>query len=326
MVKKIMIEPIYTIPPDIVDNDIVYLSAPNLWHLPIDKWKSIWAKVTGRNIPVAILDTGYTKHQYGSTPVATSSFISGQSITDRNSHGTHCYGTAIGGGEETGTNQYGETFGCGIGVAPQAIGMVGKVLSDQGSGGSNGIAAGVRWAVDAGAKIISMSLGGGGSHTPTNQAIDYAFSKGCLVNCAAGNSGYNGSNTIGWPARYKGALCCAAYRSNMAIANFSSGGKEIDWACPGEGIISFSNTGSGYRSMSGTSMATPYGSGVLALWYELLLREGRSIWDSVDLVRENMKANMKDAGAPGFDVRFGMGIPLAEEITKAFNNEDIVFI
>jgi subtilisin len=318
--------PIYTIPPDTIISDVAYTLAPTLWHLPIDKWKNTWSKVTGKNIRVAVLDTGYTKHTYGPEPIASRSFISGQSTSDGNGHGTHCIGTAIGRGEYTTKNRYGQDISCGVGVAPEANLLVGKVLSNQGSGGSDGIAAGVRWAVDQGAHIISMSLGGGGSYTPTNEAIDYAFSKGCLVNVAAGNSGYNGSNTINWPGKYKGAICCGAYRSDGSIANFSSGGPEIEWACPGQDIVSFNNIGYGYRSMSGTSMATPYGAGILALWYEILLREGARIWDSIDLVRENFKANMKDAGAPGFDNRFGLGIPVADEIVKAFDNEDIVYV
>lgn len=303
--------PIYEIPPDTVADDLVFTQAPTLWHLPEATWSKVWERVTGKGIKIAILDTGYSQHVDGPKPIAAESFIRGQSIADGNGHGTHVAGTALGRG--------------GIGVAPGAELLVGKVLSNQGSGGSDGIAAGIRWATQQGADIISMSLGGGGSYGPTNAAIDAAFARGCLVNAAAGNAGYNGSNTIGWPALHPGCLCCGAYRSDGQIANFSSGGRQIDWACPGQDIISFSTNGSGYRSMSGTSMATPFGSGVLALIVELMRREGNAQWTAADAVRAFFKANLKDAGAPGFDVRFGLGIPVATELVAALINDDLTF-
>ena len=305
-------DPPVTLPPDIVSG-LVYSQAPDLWHLPKNTWEQIWTKATGRGVKVFVLDTGYTKHVDGPEPIAARSFINGQSVSDPQSgHGTHCAGTVLGRN--------------GIGVAPDAELGVGKVLSNQGSGSSSGIAAGIRWAVDQGADIISMSLGGGSSYGPTNEAIDYAFQNGCFVNAAAGNSGYNGANTIGWPAKYDGCLCCGAYRSDGRIANFSSGGRQIDWACPGQDIISFSNTGSGYRSMSGTSMATPYGSGFLALIVEIMRREGQAQWTAIDAVRAFFRNNMTDAGQPGFDERFGWGIPTVDEIIKTLLADDLEYV
>lgn len=291
-------DPPIFLPPTEISTDIVAM-APQLWHKPNDIWSRIWEYTTGRGIKVAVLDTGYTKHVDGPEPLATESFV-GQPITDRNGHGTHCIGSVLGRN--------------GIGCAPEADIFVGKVLSDGGSGSSSGIAAGIKWAREQGAHIISMSLGGPSSYTPTNQQIDLCWAAGCWVTAAAGNDGYSGRNTIGWPAKYDGCLCTGAYGSDMRITNFSSGGEQLDWAAPGANIISFNNTGAGYRSMSGTSMATPEGAGILALIYEIMLREGMPIWTSPNQAREFFKTNMTDMGAPGFDVRFGHGIPLAHEI------------
>lgn len=304
-------DPPVTIPPDTEISDLHYAAAPVLWHLPQAEWEPVWQRVTGKTVKIAILDTGYTKHADGPEPIAARSFISGQSVSDGHGHGTHVAGTALGRN--------------GIGVAPDAELLVGKVLSNSGSGSSSGIAAGIRWATEQGADVISMSLGGGSSYGPTNEAIDAAFAKGCIVTAAAGNSGYNGANTIGWPAKYSGCLCTAAYQKSGQIANFSSGGQQIDWGCPGQDIISFSTNGTGYRNMSGTSMATPFGAGVLALIVELMRREGQAAWTAVQAVREFFKLNMKDVGAPGFDVRFGWGIPVAPEIIKALANDDLQF-
>lgn len=304
-------DPPVFMPPTEVSSE-VFAMAPTLWHRPLDVWNKIWNRATGKGIKVAVLDTGYTKHVDGPEPVATESFIRGQSVIDGNGHGTHCAGSVLGR----------NTIGC----APEAELIVGKVLSNGGSGSSSGIAAGIKWAVDQGAHIISMSLGGPSSYGPTNTNIDYAFSKGCWVTAAAGNSGYSGRNTIGWPAKYPGCLCTGAYREDGKIANFSSGGEQIDWACPGQNIVSFSNTGGGYRSMSGTSMATPEGAGILALLYELLLREGYPIWNTTDQIREFFKKNMTDVGQPGYDNRFGHGIPTTEELLPIFDNEAITFV
>lgn len=304
--------PIVRLPDDLApgSGEILTMTQPRLWHWPEEMRTKANAIATGREVIIAILDTGYTKHVDGPEPIAAKSFIRGQGIRDKNFHGSHCTGTALGRN--------------GIGVAPDAKLIVGKVLSDQGSGPSDGIAAGVRWAADEGADIINMSLGGGSSHGPTNAAIDYAMSKGCVVIAAAGNSGFSGNgNTIGWPARYVTALCTGAYRSNGQIASFSSGGREMDWACPGQDIISFANDGSGYRSASGTSMACPFGAGVLALLIEIQRRQGRARWTAIEAVRSFIAANVMDAGAPGWDPRFGQGVPVVDMFISAMINQEL---
>ncbi len=303
--------PIYTLPPDLRIDEVFAAAPSNLWHIPKDEWEPVWARVDGHGMKISVLDTGIADHPDLPEPIATRSFIPNQSVQDGNGHGTHCSGTALGRN--------------GLGIAPGASLLIGKVLSNQGSGGSAGIAAGVRWSVDQGADVISMSLGGGGSDQETNRAIDYAWSKGCYVIAAAGNSGYNGANTIGWPARYLGCLCNASYQQDGRISSFSSGGREIDWATPGSQIISASTRG-GYATMSGTSMATPFGAGLLALIKHLQLREGYAIWQSADEAREFIKLNCEDAGEPGFDVRFGHGKPLVDRIVSGLINDDLRWV
>lgn len=302
-----------TLPPDLsVGAMFVSMQMPTAWHCFDWIKQKLWQVATGKGIRVAVLDTGYSKHKYGPEPIAARSFINGQSWQDGNGHGTHCAGTILCRLDETGNS---------IGLAPDADLIVGKVLSNQGSGGSDGIAAGIRYAADQGAHVISMSLGGGGPDQGTNEAIDYAWSKGCIVNAAAGNSGYNGSNSIGWPAKYQNCLCQAAYQENGTIANFSSGGREIDWANPGQNVISFSTDGNNFRSMSGTSMATPYGSGLLACLVEARMRQGYAAFKSAQEVRDYFDKVLKDAGAPGFDERFGKGVPDGGFLVAAIVND-----
>lgn len=226
-------------------------------------------------------------------PIVLKSYINGESATDGNGHGNHCAGIALGRN--------------GLGAAPDAELMVYKVLSNGGSGGSGGIARAVRDAVDDGASIINMSLGGGSSDKETNDNISYAVSKGVWVFVAAGNSGYNGFNTIGWPGRHKDSTTIASIQSNGTISTFSSGGPEIECSAPGQNIISC-GLKDDYVGMSGTSMATPDAAGKGALMKQALLQEGYSEQSSMAYIVELIKKYTDDAGAPGFDPRHGHGI------------------
>lgn len=302
---------ICTLPPDLLVGQSFVAAPSNLWHLPRAKYDKIWKRVTGKGIVIAILDTGFSPHPDLPKPIATKSFIAGQSVEDGNGHGTHCAGTALG--------------RAGLGVALGADIIVGKVLSNQGSGSTQGIVEGVNWAIEQGADIISMSIGGGGFVSSMQSALQRAWSAGIVTVAAAGNAGYNGSNSIDYPGKYQESVCVGAFQKSGSIANFSSGGREIDVACPGQDIISASTTG-GYRSMSGTSMATPFMAGVMALNLELLRREGHAAWRNFEPLRTFLSQFSDDAGAPGFDDRFGRGIPNSEKMTDALAADDVTIL
>lgn len=305
--------PIWKIPDDLVEHNDFQAVSAETWHLPRSVWQPIRKKVTGRGIKVAVLDTGMSEHPSLPKPVATRSFISGQSIEDGNGHGTHCCGTVLGRDED-------------IGVAPDAQLIVGKVLSNGGSGGSGGIADGIGWALEQGADVISMSLGGGSSYEPTNAAIRKCIAAGVWVCVAAGNSGFSGSrNTIGWPARSGAAICVGATQKNGSIAGFSSGGEQLTVACPGQDILSCSTRG-GFVSMSGTSMATPFMAGLSALIIELMRREGNAQLSSIDAIAAFLRSISQDRGAPGHDPSFGHGVPVADQIINALANDKLEFI
>lgn len=303
--------PDYGIPPDLErHDDLVFGSSAETWHLPRDKWRPVRGRVTGRGVKVAVLDTGIVEHDTLPTPVAAESFIRGESVRDGNGHGTHCAGTVLSRDED-------------IGVAPEAGLIVGKVLSNRGSGSSSGIAAGVRWATEQGADVISMSLGGGSPYQPTIDAIREAMDAGVWVTIAAGNSGFSGrGNTIGWPARSGEGICTAAYRSDGSIAGFSSGGSQIIWACPGQQILSCATRG-GFVMMSGTSMATPFGAGLAALIIELMRREGSPTMKGKDAVHGFITRIVQDAGQPGYDPSFGHGKPMVDRIVELLANDDL---
>ena len=245
-------------------------------------------------------------------PILERSYIRNESVADGNSHGTHCAGTAVGRN--------------GIGVAPAADLIVMKVLSNAGSGGNDGIAKAVEDAAKEGADVISMSLGGGGFDANVHAAIVAANEMGAIVNVAAGNSGFNGANSIDYPGKYLETLCVGAFREDGSIANFSSGGRQLDYACPGQDILSCSNRGSGYISMSGTSMATPYGSGLLALIIGEMRREGHAQLRGADAWRKFLEKWTEDAGQDGRDDRFGLGIPRSDAIVQSLAADDVTML
>lgn len=176
---------------------------------------------------------------------------------DVNGHGTHVAGTIA-----AANNGFGAT-----GVAPNATILPVRVLGDNGSGSTNAVAAGIRYAADLGADIINLSLGGGYSRA-IDQAIEYARAVGSFIVAAAGNES---SSVPGFPARFSATdsnvISVGAHNQSGRIAGFSndvgtSGSVQID--APGVGVFS-TYVGGRYGSLSGTSMAAPHVAGVAAL-------------------------------------------------------------
>jgi len=282
------------------------------WHVNVGSWIGMENKLVFR-VP-------RTKKAFGRYCTAIKSIVKEQydgfmyDFTVENSHNyvanglvvsnTHCAGTALGRD--------------GLGAAPEADLIATKVLSDGGSGATTWINSGRVWASEQGADIISESLGGGGSGQPDIASIQKAYENGVSI-CvaAAGNSGYSGRNTIGYPGKYMETCCVGAYRSDGSIATFSSGGREIDVATPGQQIISASYRG-GYVAMSGTSMATPMWAGLMALIIHKRRITGFPDLKGMDQWRDFYvnQGFMDDAGSPGKDVRYGLGKPLIVNILE----------
>lgn len=301
------------LPPDLVRGK-KYSGRPRLWHMEPPFWAKLWESGwTGKDRRIAILDTGVNRHPLLPTPVVDVSMVPGESPRDGDSHGTHCAGTALGRD--------------GVGVCPEADLINVKVLSNDGSGSSDWIAKGIRLAADEGADVISMSLGGGGFYQPMKDAIQYALDAGAMVVVAAGNAGYNGrGNTIQYPALYDEAISTASYNADGNISGFSSGGQKMDWAAPGERIVSTSNDGEGFRQMSGTSMACPHAAGCALLFRQAQLQSGEAVEFGVDPLRDLIRETAEDAGPPGHDPQFGHGIVKADRMVELFIDGEIRFL
>lgn len=247
-----------------LDVSVPQIGAPEVWKAGYD----------GTGVKVAVLDTGIdTGHpDVGGKVVAQQNFTEEDDAQDHHGHGTHVASTVAG----TGAKSDGRFKG----VAPGADLIVGKVLNNAGSGMDSGIIAGMEWAVDQGADIVSMSLGGTDlpGTDPLEEAVE-ALSDKALFVIAAGNAG--GASTIGTPGVAESALTVGAVDKKDVLASFSSrgprpedGGVKPDVTAPGVDITAASAAGTmpdephpvpGYVTMSGTSMATPHVAGAAAL-------------------------------------------------------------
>ncbi|WP_105172524.1 S8 family serine peptidase [Pseudoalteromonas sp. T1lg24] len=254
------------------------------------------------NRKVCIMDTGY---QLGHPDLPSNGITgndgygsndTGNWYNDGNGHGTHVAGTiaAIGG------NGQGV-----VGVNPSnQLGLhIVKVFNDQGrwAYGSDLIRA-IEQCQQAGANVTSMSLGGSGQSSAERQAFANSYAQGMLHIAAAGN---DGNSSMSYPASYDAVVSVAAVNSGESKASFSQYNSQVEIAAPG---VSVNSTwiNSGYKSISGTSMATPHVSGVAAL-----------VWShfpncSNQQIRDALNTTAKDKGAAGRDTSFGHGIVQAK--------------
>jgi subtilisin family serine protease len=205
---------------------------------------------------------------------------------DVQGHGTHVAGIVAANAD----NGYGV-----VGIAPSAKVLAVRVLDAEGSGNYSQVANGIVYAADQGADVINLSLGGPAGAEVLRSAVLYAASRGAVVTCATGN---DGADTIGYPARYDGCVAVGATDRYDKRAGFSNRGSGIDITAPGAQVLS-TTIGSGHEAWDGTSMATPYVSGVAALLVSQGLRR-RAVIDT-------LRATARDLGASGADTTFGAG-------------------
>ena len=135
-----------------------------------------------------------------------------------------------------------------------------KVLDSSGSGNDTVIAAGIVWAVDHGARVINMSLGGPGVSQSLTDALAYAAQKDAVVVAAAGNSG---TTTLFYPAADANVLSVAATTTADKAYTWSNYGSWVDVAAPGCNIAPALH--GGYGLFCGTSSASPIVAGLAAL-------------------------------------------------------------
>ncbi|MFJ6694792.1 S8 family serine peptidase [Streptomyces sp. NPDC091272] len=245
-----------------LDRSTKQVNAPSAWAAGLD----------GKGTKVAVLDTGADAEHpdLAGRIAAAKNFTDSAGTGDVQGHGTHTSSTVGGSGAASGGRMKG--------VAPGTELLNGKVLNDGGSGAESWIIAGMQWAVDQRADVVSMSLG---SPEPTDctdplsvAAEELAKSRQTLFVVAAGNLGPR-LNSVSSPGCAPGVLTVGAVDRDDSTAPFSSRGPSVtghtlkpEIAAPGVAISAAAAGGRGvyaYQAMSGTSMAAPHVAGAAAI-------------------------------------------------------------
>ncbi|MEV5541052.1 S8 family serine peptidase [Saccharopolyspora shandongensis] len=274
------------------------IGAPEAWAAGYD----------GSGIKVAVLDTGIDASHPDLVDQIDDkvSFAPDEDTSDVNGHGTHVASTIVGtGAASDGTYK---------GVAPGADLIVGKVLGNDGYGQDSWVLAGMQWAAESGADVVSMSLSDptlSDGTDPMAVAVDTLSAQyGTLFVIASGNAG---PQSIGTPSSAASALTVGAVDKQDRLASFSSTGPLVrsgalkpDITAPGVDITAARSqqmtTGTGpYRTISGTSMATPHVSGAAAI-----LAQRHPDWSGAQL-KEALMSSAKglDAGYTAYEVGAG---------------------
>ena len=224
---------------------------------------------------VALLDTGVVQGRADLTGQVTTGpdYAGGIERSGESGWGEHgtCMASIIAGhGRDGGADGM-------LGAAPAAHILSVRVIRDddapdfgEATTDATPISDGIKYAVDHGAQVISMSLGGeeadaGDDSSAESDAIRYALAHNVVVVAAAGNGALQG-NPVSYPGGERGVITVAAVDDNSQHANFSTTGWDVSVAAPGVNLpCDAYNADDAYMEGSGTSQATAYVSGVVAL-------------------------------------------------------------
>ena len=211
---------------------------------------------------------------------------------DDNMHGTHVAGT-IAAKANNATGVAGVAFNSNLSICK-------ALYTAAGTGLTSDVANCINWTHTRGAKVISMSLGGGDSAT-LKAAVGNAWkgggATGSVLVAAAGN---DGDGTLNYPAAYPEVVSVAATDHNDARASFSNANADVEIAAPGVNVLS-TIPGGQYAELSGTSMATPHASGEAGVLWTLFPA------DTAAGIRSRLTSAVDDLGAAGRDPSFGFG-------------------
>ncbi|MGH8895146.1 MAG: S8 family serine peptidase, partial [Actinomycetes bacterium] len=225
------------------------------------------------DVRIAVVDSGVdVRHPdlAGKVAGTFNAITRGTDVRDLVGHGTGVASVAAA-ATGNGVGMSGAGYDSTI-LAAKVADRTGRIFTDD-------LAAGIVWAVDSGADVINLSLGGPTSDRLERDAIAYAQRAGVLVVAAAGNSGTRSKQ---FPAAHPEVLAVGATSANGSVrAPFSSYGPWVDVAAPGRNIV-IAAPGGGYETADGTSFASPLVAGEVALLEAF--RPGRSAADLANAV------------------------------------------
>lgn len=287
-----------------VDHDIVELGGPKQGGAPDIDWHArlfgVYEAraahgVDGTGVRVAVIDTGVNHSHPGLAGRVTAHDCTGFGPGDENGHGSHCCGVVH----------------C---VAPGAEIHSFRVFEPKNTAVLRNIMDALR-RISSGElgrfDIVSMSLGGGSPSHDMRMALLELTAKGVVVCCAAGNEGDHDKEgaprfgTVNYPAHFCSTVAVGSIDRNRRRSQFSSSGPKITVMAPGENVWSCWKD-DGLACLSGTSMATPFVAGTLALLIQAC-KKNKLPSPTLSQIIYCMAKSSADMEDPGFDFFTGYG-------------------
>ncbi|ANB56358.1 subtilase family protein [Anoxybacillus sp. B7M1] len=253
-------------------------------------------ELAGKNsVTVAVIDTGMDmKHPDLQAQLLPSyNAVNPASPGVKDTHGTHVAGI-IGAAANNGIGAHG--INPNVKILPIDVFNGGSGASDY------TIAQGILYAIEKGAKVINMSLGGYFSSPILEEAVEKAIAAGVTVVAAAGN---DATDLYSIPAAYEGVISVGASDSKKQLADFSNYGPSVDIVAPGVDVYSSiydPAKGASFAELSGTSMASPVVAGVASL---ILSKHPNLKPYQVEAILERTAT---DLGAKGYDLKYANGL------------------
>ncbi|WP_112641059.1 type VII secretion-associated serine protease mycosin [Micromonospora saelicesensis] len=268
------------------------------WQLDELQAETAWRSSTGRGVTVAVVDSGVD----GNHPDLVGQVLPGKDLVgpggapgpDPVGHGTTVAGLIAGRNDDK--------RGV-VGLAPDARILPVRVLDEENRYDDALIVAqGVRWAVDNGARVINLSLGGSGDSPALAAALDYAFVRDVVVVACTGNLATSTSTKVWYPAREPGVIAVSGLeRSSDNMWSGSITGRATVLTAPASGLVGAKPPG-GYWRVQGTSFAAPLVAATAAL-----VRSRYPQMPAGEVVNR-LLATARDVGPTGRDDRFGYGV------------------
>lgn len=276
-------------------NNAVDPKKKDMYHLDLLQIDKALELAGDHEVKVAVIDTGVDfKHpDLKSQVLPPYNAVSPANSSYTGDHGTHVAGI-IG---ATKDNAVG-----GHGINPKA-----KILPIDVFNGKEGaydfvIAQGILYAIEQGADVINMSLGGYGESPLMQEAIKKAIEQGITIVAAAGNES---TDEYSFPASFEGVISVGSTNESNKLSSYSNYGPSVDIVAPGEEIYSTvydEEKGSSFIKFSGTSMAAPVVAGVASLL--------KSKYPSLQPheIEAILEMTSKDLGERGYDLTYGHGL------------------
>nr|WP_052165724.1 type VII secretion-associated serine protease mycosin [Micromonospora purpureochromogenes] len=266
------------------------------WYLDELRIDQVRKLSTGRGVIVGVVDSGvdatHPDIRGRVLPGGRSYGATGDGRADEDGHGTHMAGIIAA------TNAAADGVD---GIAPSARILPIKIKKGKGQASSQAVAQGIRMAVDGGATVVNVSVGGAAAASPgEKEAITYALSKDVVVVVSAGNIA-KGEKVVTSPANIPGVIAVTGTTRGGAFWSGSVQGPEAAVSAPGDGIFNI-GPNHGYGWGDGTSDSAAIVSGVVAL-----IRSKYPDLDAANVINRIIRT-AHDAGPAGRDPQYGFGL------------------